>query len=165
MKMSNIKAYTMSIIFCIILGVTILGYLTDQKEAIEHTALRQTTEFNLWWRALCIKESSNNPNAYNKANKEKGIVQITPLCLEDAVAFHTKKYPDCLEHQWTDESCYDERESQEIFIIYTNGWIDYFRLRPLWEHRIRIWKGGPYGYQKPSTVPYWKDVKRIKERL
>jgi len=43
-------------------------------------------------KKIAAIESSNNPKAYNKYSKARGLYQITPICLKDYNLCNKKKY-------------------------------------------------------------------------
>lgn len=52
------------------------------------------------------------------------------------------------------EDCWDFDKSKEIFLIYQNQYSADYSL----ERIARNWNGGPSGYKKDSTLPYWNKV-------
>lgn len=52
--------------------------------------------------------------------------------------------------------------ASEMCYLYLLYWGDSKRLgrEPTFEDLARIWNGGPKGYQKRSTISYWKKVNR-----
>jgi hypothetical protein len=105
------------------------------------------------WKAICWKESSNNPSAYNKPEKAAGIIQIRPIYVADInriIGWEAYTLAD----RWSVE------KSREMFEIYTGYWIGRYGLEDTPENRSRIFNGGPRGWQKPATIPCWKAVER-----
>jgi len=98
--------------------------------------------------AIAAVESSNNPNAYNKAEQAAGLYQIRPIYLEDV-----NRILGCDKYSLTDR--FDPEKSREIVTVYLN----YYGRDKDVESLSRIHNGGPKGYKKESTKPYWQKVK------
>ena len=111
------------------------------------------------WSAICQVESSGNPSAYNRTEQAVGISQIRPIVVDDLNRIFG-------EDTWTLEDRWCPEKSREIFFQYTGYWIRRFAIADSRENRSRIWNGGPRGYQRSSTVPYWDRVrKQIEKRM
>ena len=108
--------------------------------------------------AICQVESNCNPNTVGDNGNAIGAYQIWYDYWYDAVT-------------WTDnddlrlsdgyKSCYDKDYSERVVLAYWNRYAIIKRLnrRPTDEDRARIHNGGPNGYKKQATIPYWKKVK------
>lgn len=108
------------------------------------------------WSAIAEVESANNPAAYCPAENAVGIAQIRPIYIADLNRIVGRdKY--CLEDAW------DPAKSREMFLLYTGYWIERYRLPDTPENRARIHNGGPRGYRKDSTIPYWNKVRATLE--
>lgn len=105
------------------------------------------------WEAVTWKESRGQVFKYNRGEEAVGIAQIRPCLVADLnrIAGHQK---------WSLEDRWDPEKSRAMFWEYTGYWIRRFDLRDTAEARARIWNGGPRGYQKESTLNYWKAVER-----
>lgn len=109
---------------------------------------------------LCFVESTNNPLAVGDLG-EIGIVQILDPVIEDVNKIFNTEY--------NIEDCYDVEKSRDIFKKYLHHYGTYYEKTTGCEadYKIlsRIWNGGPKGYEKESTLPYWDKVyNRILER-
>jgi len=103
---------------------------------------------------LMIVESNNDPYAIGK-NEDLGILQITPIVVEDV----NRLYGTCYEHR----DCFDHDISVDIATKYlTTYGARYEQLevkRVTLEVLAKIFHGGPRGYLKPHTEAYWQKVK------
>lgn len=110
------------------------------------------TDMNLI-AAIAIVESSMNPCAIGDSGKAIGICQIHQCVVEDV----NYRYNTC--YIWPDD-CFDPAKSQDIMLSYWSIYATSDRLGhvPTDEDLARIWNGGPNGYRKDSTVPYWDAV-------
>lgn len=98
-------------------------------------------------------ESGCNPNAVGDDLKSIGILQIQEAYVKDA-AEHAEK-------NWVHMDALDELTAIRIFRAYMDRYATEERLgRPVtFEDIARIHNGGPNGYKKQSTIPYWNKVK------
>ena len=104
--------------------------------------------------ACAFVESGLNPNAVGDNGKSVGIVQIQKTVVDDVNDFLRKKGSlTC----YTYEDRKSVAKSYKIFKLYLERWADGKSL----EVKARIWNGGPKGYLKKATKPYWKRVERI----
>jgi hypothetical protein len=108
------------------------------------------------WNAIAEVESANNPSAYNPAESAVGIAQIRPIYIADLNRIVGRNH-------YRIEDAWDPAKSREMFLIYTGYWIERYRLPDTPENRARIHNGGPRGYRKASTIPYWNKVRAALE--
>lgn len=99
--------------------------------------------------ALRAVESSNGLTAHNQ-------YQIRDCCVQDVNRIYGTTY--------TMHDAYDRRRSEEIALLYLDYWGREYqkavKKAPDYEVYARIWNGGPDGWKKESTKPYWKKVRR-----
>ena len=99
--------------------------------------------------ALRGVESSNGLMSANQ-------LQIQDICVQDVNRIYGTLY--------TAQDVYDYKKSREIAELYLTYWGEAYRRktgRPAdYETLARIWNGGPNGWKKPSTLNYWKKVRR-----
>lgn len=104
---------------------------------------------------LMIVESNNDPYAIGK-NEDLGILQITPIVVEDV----NRLYGTCYEHR----DCFDHDISVDIATKYLSTYgARYEQLTKktiTLEVLARIHNGGPNGWMKESTISYWDKVKK-----
>lgn len=98
-------------------------------------------------------ESSCNPNAVGDDLKSIGILQMQEDYVEDA-AEHAGE-------DWVHMDALDELTAIRIFRAYMDRYATEEQIgRPVtFEDIARIHNGGPNGYKKKSTIPYWNKVK------
>jgi len=107
--------------------------------------------------AVATVESNNNDNAIGDAGKAIGRYQIWQVYWQDAVEYAPSlggKYSDCTNKD------YAERVMVAYLLRYGKSAVeskDYEKL-------ARIHNGGPRGYRKVATIPYWNKVNRILNR-
>lgn len=106
--------------------------------------------------ALIAVESSGNDKAIGDNGRGVGCLQIHPECIEDVNRIAGTRY--------TLADRLDREKSKEICSIYlTHYGKAYARTTgkaPTAETLARIWNGGPRGYAKSATIPYWRKVER-----
>ena len=97
--------------------------------------------------ALISVESGGDPLAYNKGENAIGLLQVTPVMVEDINRFSYRKF----EHI----QAYEEDTAIEMLLLYCHhyGFDSY-------ESIARCWVGGPKGMSKKSTLKYWVKVQR-----
>lgn len=109
-------------------------------------------------KALIVVESGGNDRAHgDKHLKEQayGCLQIRQPCVDDVNRRHGTKY--------RAEDCLGNRElSIWIFSRYMDIYATKARIgrQPTDQDRARIWNGGPSGWKRSSTIPYWNKVRR-----
>lgn len=88
---------------------------------------------------------------------ERGGLQITTACIEDVNRIYGTKFEQ--------EDAHDPEKAKTICKLYLRHWGAKARLGrdATLEDLARLWNGGPAGYRKDSTVPYWLKVKKVLE--
>ena len=83
-----------------------------------------------------------------------GALQITDICREDINRI--------CDTAFTREHCASRQASIAMFKLYIYHYATAERLGhpPTDEDRARIWNGGPTGWHKQATIPYWHKVQR-----
>lgn len=109
--------------------------------------------------AIMMVESGGDPNAVGDAGKAIGPYQIHRVYWLDAVEFDTSiggKYSDCTNKAY----------AEKVVRAYWRRYATDRRIgRPVTDaDRARIHNGGPNGFKKAATRPYWEKVKsRLKK--
>ena len=91
--------------------------------------------------AVCIIESSGNPNAIN--GNAVGIAQIQPNVIADVNKWG---------HHYTLNDRLNPYKSEEIFYIYTNHYLTKLKLNDSIQNRANIWRYGSRGGK--GRTPY-----------
>jgi hypothetical protein len=101
---------------------------------------------------LATIESNQNPRAVGDDLKSIGILQMQQAYVQDAAEYANEN--------WVHIDALDELTAIKIFRAYMARYATEERLgRPVTlEDIARIHNGGPNGYKKQSTIPYWKKV-------
>lgn len=113
--------------------------------------------------ALIQVESGGNDNAMGDkhlTDKAYGCLQIRKPCVDDVnKVFGTSyKAQDCL-------------GNRQISLYIFNRYMELYAIerklgRPVTdEDRARIWNGGPTGYKRDSTIPYWEKVEKLLNKM
>lgn len=107
---------------------------------------------------LATIESNQNPGAVGDNFEALGMLQMHPGYVRDAAEFANEN--------WKHINALDELTTIRIFRAYMNRYATEERLgRPVTlEDIARIHNGGPNGYKKKSTIPYWNKVKCLLEK-
>lgn len=105
--------------------------------------------------AIIAVESGGDQNAVGDAGKAYGLLQMHSAYVQDAAEWAN--------NDWTHEDAFDPEKARRIFIAYMDRYAQDHK-RPAGmsraEYISRIHNGGPTGYLKESTIPYWKKVKK-----
>lgn len=103
-------------------------------------------------------ESNGNVNAIGDDLKSIGMLQMQEAYVQDAAEYANE--------DWTHMDALDELTAIRIFRAYMNRYATEERLgRPVTlEDIARIHNGGPNGYKKKSTIPYWNKLKCLMEK-
>jgi hypothetical protein len=101
---------------------------------------------------LATIESNQNPHAVGR-DGELGILQMTAAYVQDAAEYANE--------DWVHIDALDELTAIKIFRAYMDRYAtdDCLGRHVTWEDIARIHNGGPNGYKKKSTIPYWNKVK------
>ena len=132
MKIAKIK----SILFAFLLFVC---YIVSSQDNIENLL-----------DAIKTVESSGGVNLYG-LNGEIGPYQIKRIVIDDVNRI-------CGGDVFDEKDAMDDKKSREICKIYIKYWADR-KGRSSIEDMARIWNGGPNGYRKKSTIPYWNKIR------
>lgn len=83
---------------------------------------------------------------------EVGPLQIRPILVDDL---------NRLGHSFTYADRHDLEKSKAMCRIYLAHYATRQRIgrEPTAQDMARIWNGGPRGWRKPSTLPYWRKVR------
>ena len=102
--------------------------------------------------ALIYVESRGLDSAYNSSEDAVGCLQIRPIMVREVnrILHKTGK-----EERFEMKDRWDREKSLEMFHI----WREYHHPNSTDEVIARNWNGGPNGYEKTSTLNYWKKVK------
>ena len=106
--------------------------------------------------ALITVESGGNLEAIGK-NGEVGCLQITEQLVDDLNRIYYKS--SAVFH-------YEERKDKELSCLMAQLYLihyskpGYLPRRATLEDLARIWNGGPTGWKKDSTKPYWIKVRQ-----
>lgn len=126
-----------------------------KEKPVEQFMLRTDTDWYVLFDAITEVESNRNPQAVNRKEGAVGVAQIRMICLRDCnrIVRHER---------WQPNDRYSARDSYEMFRVY----VRYYLQQIPQKHRTmqsasRMWVGGPVGWKKARTKPYWKKVKAI----
>ena len=101
---------------------------------------------------LATIESNQNPKAVGDNLQSIGVLQMQKAYVQDAAEYANE--------DWVHMDALDELTAIKIFRAYMARYATEKRLgRPVTlEDIARIHNGGPNGYKKLSTTPYWNKV-------
>lgn len=103
-------------------------------------------------------ESSGNPDAVGDGGKAVGVLQIHKIAVDDVNRIYGTEYT------YQDRS--DPVKSRRIAGLYLTHWGKHYEQKTgqkaTLEVLSRIWNGGPNGYKKPATIPYWNKVQKAR---
>jgi len=125
---------------------------TDAAEPRPGTAISDEEMFERTARAIALVESGGDPQAVGAAS-EIGVWQILPDYWTDATGF--------LGVSWPYRDAKDLIKAKEAVRAYTQHYAAHYRLPWTPETVCRLHKGGPRGWKKASTIPYWHKVRTI----
>lgn len=111
--------------------------------------------------ALMAVESGGDIDAVGDDGKAVGCLQIHECVIRDVNRIYKTRYvsEDRLSYERSVEIC-------EHYLQYYGYALEENHHRGVGlEDLARIWNGGPRGYQKASTLGYWKKVESELERL
>lgn len=109
------------------------------------------------FRAICMVESGNDPNAYNYEENAAGVAQIRPIMIQDANRIYRLRTWAKDGDHWTLNDRYDPAKSREIFETVISHYMTHYDLTGA-KAAARIWNGGPTGWKKRATLQYWRKV-------
>jgi hypothetical protein len=112
------------------------------------------------WRAIVAVESGGHARAYNPCDGATGMAQIRSVCLTDVNRIaRLRGVAACFRaaDRW------DPRAARRMWDLYLGYYGKQYEKetgrKPTDEVFARIWNGGPTGWQKTSTLPYWARVR------
>jgi hypothetical protein len=102
--------------------------------------------------AMIVVDSGGVNDAIGRRG-EVGCLQITPAVIEDINRFQSAV-------RFELQNALDREMSITICRIYLGEYATAARIgrEPTLEDMARIWNGGPTGWFKETTVPYWRKV-------
>lgn len=108
-------------------------------------------------------ESGYNPDAVGDyvdgVPQSYGILQIKHIAIRDVNRKYGTKY--------THQDAFDEACAEEIFNLYIKMWTAKLQKREgrpaTPEDIVRIWNGGPRGYEKDSTIKHYNKYLRVRK--
>ena len=110
--------------------------------------------------ALIAVESDGDPFAVGDNGNSIGILQIGEPAIKNVNEIHGASF--------IHADALDPAISMSICTLYLNHWgrrYSTLTCKPLTlEILARIWNGGPNGWKKESTLPYWEKVKKELEK-
>jgi len=112
------------------------------------------------WTAIVYEESGGDSTAYNTLEQAAGVVQIRPVCLNDINRIARIKR---LETRFALPDRFDPDKARRMWDLYLSYYGHEYEREtgrpPTDEVYARIWNGGPYGWQKDSSLDYWNRVR------
>jgi len=116
------------------------------------------------WEATVRVESKGDPRAYNAHDGAGGIAQIRAVCLADVNRIAGRRG---LVERYSPSDLTDPAKARRIWALYLEYYGDLYEKRtgrtPTDEIYARIWNGGPNGWHKDCTRPYWDRVRSVME--
>lgn len=115
-------------------------------------------------QALIAVESGGNDRALGDYDKHGDPQAFGRLQIHHAVIADVRS----ITGRWVSLSdAYDRRKAAEICVVYLSHYCTAERLghEPTMEDYARCWNGGPSGYKKPATLPYWRKVDAALNKL
>jgi hypothetical protein len=95
-----------------------------------------------------------------------GIVQIRPACLDDVNRIAALRG---LDVRFRPHDRYDPHKSRRMWELYLSHYGQEYRRatgeHPTDEIYARIWNGGPIGWRKRNTRPYWRRIIRAMREI
>jgi hypothetical protein len=117
------------------------------------------TPSNALWQAIVTVESGGDLRAFNPNDGATGLAQIRSVCLEDANRIAQLRG---LNDRFAAADRNNPRAARRIWDLYLDFYGKQYEKetgrKPTDEVFARIWNGGPTGWHKTSTLPYWTRV-------
>ncbi len=132
----------------VICAITLLHF----SEISANTKAKQKSKFD-WTpviEAIIDVESEGNPKAVDKSGKSCGILQITPIMVEDCNRILGLKDS---KKRYTLKDRFSASKSKEMFHLYQS----YYNPTSNVEYAIRLWNGGSH-HTKRGTQRYYEKV-------
>jgi len=112
---------------------------------------------DIMFRAICEVESNNDCEKVGAAG-EIGPAQIMDICLKDCNRLVGYE-------RWDSQDRKNPEMVREMFNIYVLNYLGPALDTMLASEAVaRIWNGGPNGWKRASTLPYWKKVSAVLKR-
>ena len=127
--------------------------------AMNYTKETSIQEFRSFFNAIAKVESNSNDNAIGDNGKSIGRYQIGKAYWIDACGTNESLRKG---HEWEDIK--DPIYAESIMVAYWKRYANQAYLNKDYEVLARIHNGGPRGYKKDSTIPYWNKVKKELQR-
>jgi hypothetical protein len=112
------------------------------------------------WHAIVAVESRGNVRAYNAHDGATGMAQIRSVCMEDVNRIAGLRG---LDVRFAAEDRSNPRAARRMWDLYLGFYGNQYEKEtgrtPTDEVFARIWNGGPSGWRKASTLPYWTRVR------
>ena len=112
------------------------------------------------WHAIVAVESGGNVHAFNAHDGATGMAQIRSVCLGDVNRIARQRG---LDVRFTAGDRTNPRTTRHIWNLYLGYYGKQYEKetgrKPTDEVFARIWNGGPSGWHKSSTLPYWGRVR------
>jgi len=113
------------------------------------------------WQAIAHVESRGDPHAYNPRDGALGVVQIRIVCVADANRLARLRG---LDERFAPADRTDPASARRLWALYLDHYGREYEKSagrpPTDEVYARIWNGGPQGWRKASTAPYWRRVRQ-----
>lgn len=116
------------------------------------TKTTQPIEQPIIVQAMIQVESAGKDSAYNASEDAVGCLQIRPIMVREVNRI-LRKQGDTFRYRLKDR--WDREKSLEMFHV----WREYHHPNSTDEVIARNWNGGPRGYEKESTIHYWRKVR------
>ena len=117
------------------------------------------TPSNTLWQAIVSVESGGDLRAFNPNDGATGLAQVRSVCLEDANRIAQLRG---LNDRFAAADRNNQRAARRIWDLYLDFYGKQYEKetgrKPTDEVFARIWNGGPTGWRKTSTLPYWTRV-------
>lgn len=139
------------------------GYLFGKN------SLWQLASFREFVEAIRYVETGNLPNqgqgAIGDKGKALGPLQIHEICHEDAVNYCLSILTSIDRNLCRYEKCTGLEYSSFILYWFMRRYAKTALRENNFEKMARIWNGGPFGYRKTATIPYWNKVRDSLNRI
>ena len=157
--------------FSVCVAMFVLGYAMNERT--RNRLVKVNLRFSDLLDAIEQEESGGNPNAVCPNGCCVGAYQITRDCVDHVNGILRGNSAWASDVQYTYEDRWDRAKSRSM----TETYIDFLSKKQInadpqlssycpllvwFEMAARIHKGGPDGWEKADTIPYWE---RIKKRL
>ena len=139
------KAMKMTCLACMLMMLAPANLLAGTKET-KNSGFDWTPVIN----AIIQVESGGNPNAVDKSGKSCGIMQITPICVQECNRILKMRKS---QKRYTHQDRFSVEKSKEMFLLLQS----FYNPSNNVEQAIRAWNGGMH-YKKKGTQRYFEKV-------